>query len=425
MNRDTVFTMRSTPYKFGVGATEEIGDDVASLGLKRVLVVTDAGVAATGLPQRAIALVRAKGIEAGVFQDVSVEPTDTSVKTAIEFAQLFKPDGYLAIGGGSVMDTAKIMNLYTTHPAPFLTYVNAPIGEARPVPGPLKPMVCLPTTAGTSSENTAIAVVDMTELRVKTGISHHHLRATLGILDPLNSLTVPPMVTACSGADVLTHAIESYTALAFNEREKPASAAERPPYQGANPISDIWCEKAIRLVREFLPMAVKDGKDVGARTQMMLATIYAGMGFANAGVHLPHAMGYPIAGNVRGFHPPDYPQKKPLVPHGMSTALGAPASFPFTAHAKPERHKVIAEWMGIKTSGSDSDSAGQALREAFIGFMQSIGLPNGLKAVGYSSSDIPVLTEGTLKQRRLLSLSPEPVTQRAVEKMIEGSLVVW
>ena len=423
--KDTIFTMRSTPYKFGVGVTEELGDDLVSLGLKRVLIVTDAGVVATGLPERALGLIRDKGIEAGVFQDVNVEPTDSSVKMAIEFAQAFRPEGYVAIGGGSVMDTAKIMNLYVTYPAPFLTYVNAPIGEARPVPGPLRPMVCLPTTAGTSSENTAIAVVDITELRVKTGISHHHLRATLGILDPLNSLTVPPMVSACSGADVLTHAIESYTALGYDEREKPATAAQRPPYQGANPISDIWCEKAIQLVREFLPRVVKDGQDCDARTQMMLATLYAGMGFSNAGVHIPHAMGYPIAGNVREFRPPDYPDKKPLVPHGMSTSLGAPASFQFTATAKPARHKLVAQWMGVKTRGSSADSAGKALREAFIGFMQSIGMPNGLQAVGYDANDIPTLAEGTLKQKRLIALSPQPVTQRAVEKMLEQSLVVW
>jgi hydroxyacid-oxoacid transhydrogenase len=423
--KDTVFTMRSTPYKFGAGATEEIGDDLASLGLKRVLLVTDAGVAAVGLPERVIGLVREKGIEAGIFEDVSIEPTDTSVLAAIEFAQSFRPDGYVAIGGGSVMDTAKIMNLYVTHPAPFLAYVNAPIGEARPVPGPLKPMVCLPTTAGTSSENTAIAVVDITNLRVKTGISHHCLRATLGILDPLNSLTVPPMVTACSGADVLTHAIESYTALGYDERERPSPPSLRPPYQGANPISDIWCERAIRLVGEFLPKAVRDGEDRDARTQMMLATVYAGMGFSNAGVHIPHAMGYPIAGNVRGFHPPGYPHAKPLVPHGMSTALCAPAAFQFTATAKPERHREVAEWMGVKVRGSSADSSGQALREAFIGFMQSIGMPNGLKAVGYTSNDIPSLTEGTLKQKRLIALSPKSVTQKAVEEILEQSLVVW
>jgi hydroxyacid-oxoacid transhydrogenase len=265
----------------------------------------------------------------------------------------------------------------------------------------------------------------MTELHVKTGISHQYLRATIGILDPLNSLTVPRMVTACSGADVLTHAIESFTALAYDEREKPATPDLRPPYQGANPISDLWCEKAIKLVREFLPKAVKDGQDPEARTQMMLATIYAGMGFSNAGVHIPHAMGYPIAGNVRGFHPPDYPQKKPLVPHGMSTALGAPASFQFTARAKPARHKQVAEWMGIKTRGASADSAGKALREAFVGFMQSIGIPNGLQGVGYTSNDIPALAEGTLKQKRLLALSPQPVTQKSVEKMLEQSLVVW
>ena len=423
--KDTVFTMRSTPYKFGVGATSEIGSDLASLGLKRVLIVTDAGVASTGLTERVIERVRAAGIEAGLFQDVSIEPTDTSVNAAIEFALAFGPDGYVAVGGGSVMDTAKIMNLYVTYPAPLLTYVNAPIGEGRPVPGPLKPMVCLPTTAGTSSENTSIAVVDMTELRVKTGISHHYLRATLGILDPLNTLSVPPMVSACSGADVLTHAIESYTALAFDEREKPPSPAERPPYQGSNPISDIWCEKAIKLVREFLPKVVADGQDREARTQMMLATIYAGMGFANAGVHVPHALGYPIAGNVREFHPRDYPKKKALVPHGMSTALGAPASFQFTATAKPERHRQIAGWMGVETIGSSPDAAGKALRDAFIVFMQSIGLPNGLQAVGYTSKDIPSLTEGTLKQKRLIGLSPQPVTRNAVEKILEDSLVVW
>jgi hydroxyacid-oxoacid transhydrogenase len=423
--KDQIFTMRSTPYKFGPGVTEEIGEDIASLGLKRVLVVTDAGVAVTGLPERVLSLIREKSIEAGLFQAVNVEPTDSSVKAAIEFAKAFSPDAYVAIGGGSVMDTTKMMNLYVTYPAPFLFYVNAPIGEGRPVPGPLKPMVCLPTTAGTSSENTTVAIVDIAELHVKTGISHQYLRATLGILDPLNSLTVPPMVTACSGADVLTHAIESYTALAYDERDKPATPAERPPYQGANPISDIWCEKAIKLVREFLPKVVRDGQDRYARTQMMLATIYAGMGFANAGVHIPHAMGYPIAGNVREYRPLDYPQKKPLVPHGMSTSLGAPASFRFTATAKPARHKEVAEWMGVKTSASSADSAGGALHEAFVEFMQSIGMPNGLQAIGYTSADIPALTEGTLKQKRLIALSPQTVTQSAVESMLEASLVVW
>lgn len=422
---DTVFTMRSTPYKFGVGATDEIGEDLVGLGLRRVLVVTDSGVLATGIADRVIERIRGKNIECGLFADVRIEPTDSSVQAAIAFAQDFRPEAYVAIGGGSVMDTTKIMNLYVTYPAPFLTYVNAPIGEARPVPGPLKPMICVPTTAGTSSENTSIAVVDITELRVKTGISHQRLRATLGILDPLNSLTVPPMVSACSGADVLTHAIESYTALAYNEREKPSSPALRPPYQGANPISDIWCEKAIKLVHEFLPKVVQDGQDMEARTQMMLATVYAGMGFSNAGVHIPHAMGYPIAGNVRDFHPPDYPNEKPLVPHGMSTALGAPAAFQFTALAKPDRHIKVAEWMGVMAKGNSPEFAGQALREAFIAFMQSIRMPNGLQAVGYTSADIPSLIEGTMKQKRLIGISPRPVTESAVGKMFEDSLTVW
>ncbi len=417
--------MRSTPYKFGVGATNEIGDDLEALGLKRVLLVTDIGVASTGIPARVMELIREHHIEVELFQEIDIEPTDNSVNAAIRIAQSLDVEGYVAVGGGSVMDTAKLMNLYTSYPAPFLTYVNPPIGEGRPVPGPLRPMICVPTTAGTSSENTAVAIIDMTQMHVKTGVSHHFLRATLGILDPLNSISVPPMVSACTGADVLTHAIESYTALAFNEREMPRRSSERPPYQGANPISDIWCEKAIRLVHEFLPKVVKDGNDIEARTQMMLATIYGGMGFGNAGVHLPHAMGYPIAGNVRGFHPPDYPRKKPLVPHGMSTALGAPASFRLTSAAKPDRHKQVAEWMGAKSRGSDAEFAGEALREAFIEFMKIIGMPNGLEAVGFNHADIPLLIEGTMKQKRLLAISPLPVTGKSLEKIFEESLVIW
>jgi hydroxyacid-oxoacid transhydrogenase len=423
--KDTVFTMRSTPYKFGVGVTDEIADDVRALGLRRVLLVTDPGVVATGIPARVEERLQAAGIEHAVYDQVKVEPTDVSVKAAIEFAQGYGADGLLAVGGGSVMDTAKIMNLYTTHPAPFLDYVNAPIGGGRPVPGPLRPLICLPTTAGTSSENTSVAVIDVTELQVKTGISHQYLRASLGILDPRNSLSVPPMVTACTGADVLTHAVESYTNLYYDEREAPETPAQRPPYIGANPISDIWCEQAIRLVVEHLPRAVRDGQDLEARTQMMLATIYAGMGFSNAGVHIPHAMGYPIAGKVRGFHPADYPRTKPLVPHGMSTALGAPAAFEFTAKAKPERHRQVAAWMGVETHGRDAASAGAALREAMIRFMQAIGMPNGLRAVGYDIGDIAALAEGAMAQKRLIQLSPRPVRSEDLAAILERSLTIW
>lgn len=424
-NLDNVFTMRSTPYKFGAGVTEELGDDLLALGLKRVLLITDPGVMETGIPQKVMRILEGKGITFGLYDQVKVEPTDVSAKEAIEFAQGFEAEGYLAIGGGSVMDTAKIMNLYTTYPASFMAYINAPLGEGRPVPGPLKPLVCVPTTAGTSSENTSVAVVDLTELHVKSGISHQSLRATLGVMDPLNSLGVPPLVTACSGADVLTHAIESYTNLYFDEREAPATPSQRPPYVGANPISDIWCEQAIKLVAEYLPKAIRDGSNVEAREKMMLATLYAGMGFSNAGVQIPHAMGYPIAGNVRDYHPESYPRHKPLVPHGMSTSLGAPAAFQFTAHAKPERHHEVAQWMGVSTKGKDGTSAGEALREAFIRFMQTIGLPNGLQAVGYQSEDIPALAEGSMKQTRLIGLAPRPTHLDDVAGILERSLTIW
>jgi alcohol dehydrogenase class IV len=157
----------------------------------------------------------------------------------------------------------------------------------------------------------------------------------------------------------------------------------------------------------------------------MLATIYAGMGFSNAGVHIPHAMGYPIAGHVRGFHPPDYPAAKALVPHGMSTSLGAPAAFAFTAQAKPERHRRVAGWMGVSSAGSDPASAGAAIAEAMIRFMQSIGLPNGLRAVGYDSAQLEALAQGTLQQARLIALSPRAVHLEDVGAILERSLTIW
>ncbi len=301
---ETVFTYGAPALKFGAGAADEIGSDVRQLGVGRCLVVTDPGVAATGGPQRVAEGLRAAGVRAEVWDGVHVEPTDASMRTAVEAARAGGPwDGVVAVGGGSSIDTAKVVALLTSNSGDLMDYVNSPIGGGRAPSHPLVPLVAVPTTTGTGSESTTIAVLDVLAAKVKTGISHARLRPVLAVVDPLLTLTQPPLVTAASGLDVLCHALESFTARPYTSypRKRPH---ERVPYCGANPVSDLWAERALGLLAGALRRAVADGTDVAARTDLALAATFAGMGFGNAGVHVPHANAYPIAGRVRDYRPP-------------------------------------------------------------------------------------------------------------------------
>ncbi|MGB1288858.1 MAG: hydroxyacid-oxoacid transhydrogenase, partial [Aggregatilineales bacterium] len=338
MVNETVFTMDSSSIKVGKGATREIGQDMAALGAKRVMVVTDSNLAQLSPVQVTMKALKAARIDAVLYDRVRVEPTDSSFRDAIDFAIDGNFDGFVAVGGGSTIDTAKVANLYSTYPDDFLAYVNAPIGAGKSVPGVVKPLIAIPTTAGTGSETTGVAIFDYEELHVKTGISSRRLRPILGIIDPDNTKTQPPMVAACAALDILCHAIESLTTLPYTARPAPKNASLRPTYQGANPISDIWTAKAIELVTQYLLPAIHDPDDDNARMQLLLAATYAGIGFGNSGVHLPHAMAYPVAGMVREYRPADYAIDHPIVPHGMSVILNAPAVFRFTASATPQAH---------------------------------------------------------------------------------------
>jgi hydroxyacid-oxoacid transhydrogenase len=331
----------------------------------------------------------------------------------------------VAVGGGSTIDTAKAANLYSTWPADFLDYVNAPIGKGKPVPGPLKPLIAVPTTAGTGSETTGVAIFDLVERRAKTGIAHRHLRPLLGIVDPDNTRTQPPAVAASAGLDVLSHALESYTAIPFNRRPKPERPLLRPAYQGTNPISDLWAIHALEIVAQYLPRAVADTSDDEARGQMALAASMAGIGFGNAGVHLPHGMSYPVAGMVKGFRPSGYATDHPLVPHGMSVILHTPAVVRFTASACPERHLRAAAALGADTRGAGPADTGEILAQRIIHFMQVLKMPRGLAAVGYSESDIPALVEGTLPQHRVTKLSPRPAGETELTELFRASMKIW
>jgi hydroxyacid-oxoacid transhydrogenase len=426
MSNEFAFEMATSNIRFGVGATQEVGMDLADLGVRRALVVTDQNVAQLAPVAIVRTALEAAGVQSVLFDRVRVEPTDGSFREAIQFAEAHAPDGIVAVGGGSVIDTAKAVNLYTTYPpANFLDYVNAPIGKAIPVPGPLKPLIAIPTTAGTGSETTGVSIFDYTDLHAKTGIASRRLKPTLGVLDPDNTRTMPRQVAASSGLDILSHAIESFTALPFTSRPRPASPLLRPAYQGSNPISDIWALQALRIVARCLIPSVDDPGNDDARAQMILAASYAGVGFGNAGVHLPHGMSYAVSGLVRSFTVPGYPADHPLIPHGMSVILNAPAVFRFTAGANPARHLQAAEALGASVTGAKDQDAGKILAERLVWFMERLGVPNGLKAVGYTSADIPRLVEGTLPQHRVTKLSPRPAGPEELARLFEEALTGW
>lgn len=422
---ETVFVLETSPIKFGLGATDEIGYDARRLGLGRVLLVTDRHLAATGLPERVRGLLDEQGVKAELYDGVEIEPTDRSLEDAAAFARGLQVDGFVAVGGGSVLDTAKVANLLTTHPAPLRDYLNRPVGRGLPVPGPLRPLIAVPTTAGTGSETTAVAVAHLPDERLKAGISHRFLRPALGVVDPLNTLSAPPAVTAAAGFDVLTHALESYTTRPYDARPKH-HPPERPAYIGANPASDVFCEKAIEYGARYLRRAVLNGLDLEARVHLALAATYAGIGFGNAGVHLPHALAYPIAGQVREYRPPGYPVSHPLVPHGVSVVLTAPAAFRFTYPTAPERHLRAAALLGVPVEALASEAERrEALPRALIALMRDLGLPNGLEAVGYAEDDIPALVEGTLRQPRLLAGAPRAVGPAELAAVLRDALRYW
>jgi hydroxyacid-oxoacid transhydrogenase len=286
-------------------------------------------------------------------------------------------------------------------------------------------LIAIPTTAGTGSETTGVAIFDYVEKHAKTGIAHRYLKPTLGIIDPDNTATMPAAVAASSGLDVLSHALESYTAMPFDQRPKPNSPLERPAYQGTNPISDIWAIKALELMAEYLPRAYADTSDEEARMSMLMASTIAGIGFGNAGVHLPHGMSYPVAGMVKQFEPAGYEVDHPIVPHGMSVILNTPAVVRFTAPSDPGRHLIAARALGADISDVPPEAAGEVLAERVIHFMKLTDMPNGLNAVGYSNADIPALVQGTLPQHRVTKLSPIEAGEAELTRLFEDSMNIW
>ncbi|KAK4685544.1 hydroxyacid-oxoacid transhydrogenase, partial [Tremellales sp. Uapishka_1] len=448
---DYAFEMAASNLRFGNGATREVGQDLSNMisqlpaaqrSAAKIAVFTDPNVSKLHVMKVVEESLGKEGLNYTVFDKVSVEPTDKSWKEAIDFSRSQKITHFLAVGGGSTMDTAKAANLFVNYPeADLFDFINAPIGKGLPIKKSLSPLIAIPTTAGTGSETTGTAILDIPSRSFKTGIASRALKPTLGIVDTMNTASCPKDVAISAGLDVLFHSLESWTAIPYYERTpRPTNPIQRPAYQGSNPISDIFSTWAMKQTVKYLPRIARDPfGDEEARAQMLLAASTAGIGFGNAGVHLCHAASYPISSLNKGrpsnlqYHHPSYSPSIPLIPHGVAVSLTAPSVFRFTAPSSPQRHREAAAiFLGKERehelTGVRDEAIGDVLGEAIQRFLEDLGVPRGLGAVGYQGSDVSKLVEGMMPQRRVLDLAPilskddKSEEREQLSRIIEGSM---
>ncbi|QFP78082.1 hydroxyacid-oxoacid transhydrogenase [Deinococcus sp. AJ005] len=417
--RERIFTVEATPVKFGPGAALETGWELRRLGARRVFFVVDPEVLRLGLAEAVLNSIRDEGIDVTVYSDVETEPTLACFERAVAAAREADADAFAALGGGSAIDIAKVANLVVSDGGGIMEYVNAPVGGGRQPAGPLRPLLAIPTTPGSGSEATTVAILDLPELRIKTGISHRRLRPTQAVVDPELTRSAPSAVIASAGLDVVCHAAESFLSRPYTSRPRPATPGERPPYQGSNPVADLWSAQAIRNGGQYLRRAVQDANDEEARGAMMLSATMAGVGFGSAGVHIPHACAYPIAGLKHEYRHPGYPGDKNFVPHGFSVIVTAPAAFRFTFDSDPARHIQAASMLTGQTYEPDDRDA---LPDALLSLMRDIQAPLSVRTFGYDESDIPALVDGALKQQRLLNVAPRTPTADDLARIFTESM---
>ena len=420
VHNETIFGLESTQLKFGRNCLNELGWELSKYNFKKILLVVDPVLKDFGVTQKILDQIKSSGEEVITFDHITVEPTLKSFELASLFALENSFDLIIAAGGGSTIDTAKVINLIKVCGGTIMDYVNAPIGKGMKPTSQLLPLIAIPTTSGSGSEATTVAVLDIPELNLKTGISHRFLRPTLALVDPELSKTTPSGVTASAGLDVICHAIESFISKPYTKRKKPNSPDERPPYQGSNPVSDIWSMKAIEFGGEYLSRAVATREDVEARGYMMLSATLAGIGFGSAGVHIPHACAYPIAGLKHSYQAKGY--KNIFIPHGISVIVTAPAVFRFTYDSDPSKHLKAAELL----KGTPLDNPGpESLSYELIKIMKEVGIPSGIKELGYTKEDIPEIITRAMKQQRLLSIAPKNVNENDLHNILTQSMENW
>jgi alcohol dehydrogenase class IV len=422
---DRGFTLGMPTFTFGSGVLAEVGDNARELALRRVALFTDPRLAKNEPVATVKASLAAANVDAVLYDEVVIEPTDASLARAAQFAREANVDGYVSVGGGSVMDTCKAANLYASYPAEFMTYVNAPIGAGQRVPGPVKPHIACPTTSGTGSEATGIAIFTLTSLNAKTGILSRRLIPTIALIDPDVTASLPANVVASTGFDCMSHALESITARAWPRRLNPAKGVARPVSQGANAFSDALAAQALDAVGKYLVRAVRDASDTKARTEMMYAALLAGVAFNAAGCHLPHGLSYAVSGLTKDWHVAGYPDGKTLVPHGMAVVLNNPSVWRHTAPAHPQRHLHCALCLGANTRDATPGDAGEVLALRVIELMRLTGMPNGLTALGFGEAQIDALATGAEPQYRVIKNAPVDIGRDELRSLFRAALRYW
>ena len=386
---------------FGPGAVAQLGELAQRMRLSRVLIVTDRSLVAAGLLKPVQAPLWAAGIAVEIFDGGEPEPSLDLAERSIALARAFQPDGILGLGGGSNMDLAKIAAAVLTHGGSPRDYV----GDDR-LPGPVLPLICVPTTAGTGSEVTAASVLTDTANQIKVGILSNYLRPRLAVVDPRLTLTCPRKVTADSGIDALTHAIEAYTAV--DNEEFPLPSGERTVYQGRHPLGDCLAEKAIELIGRHLERAVHHGDDLAAREGMALGATIAGLAFSNVGVALVHAMEYPVGGATH-------------CSHGEGNGLLLPYVMRFNLRVRVKQFAHIAQLLGEDANGLSEAALAERAITAVERLKSAIGIPARLRDLGVTPDQLRPFAEKTMGIKRILRVNPRPVTVDEVAAIFEAA----
>jgi alcohol dehydrogenase class IV len=386
---------------FGRNALRQLGDLASRLKAKRALIVTDPILTKVGLADRAKEPLTTAGIGVDVFSGGEPEPSMRAALECIALAQKCKPDVFIGLGGGSNMDLAKITAVILAHGGHPRDYV----GDDK-IPGPIAPLICIPTTAGTGSEISAASVLTDTDNHIKVGILSNYLRPRVALVDPLLTQSCPPKVTADSGIDALTHAIEGYTAV--DNADFPLPAGERSVYQGKHPLGDITAEKAISLIGTYLRRAVKDGNDLEARDGMALGATLAGMSFSNVGVAVVHALEYPVGGATH-------------CSHGGGNGLLLPFVMRFNLPARPKEFATIARLLGEDVTGLSEMQAAERSIVAVEKLRKDIGIPQRLRDLGVKEEQLRPFAEKAFGIKRILRVNPRPVTVDDLLGILRGA----
>ena len=424
-NGADTFTVEMPRLTFGRGCLSELGERVKARGVRRAAVFTDRFVCASQHMEDAQRSLTAAGVDYAVFDEIRIEPSDESVMQASRFLSDGDFDGVVSVGGGSVMDTAKGAMVYARYPASFATYFAPPIGAGVPVPGPVLPHIACPTTSGTGSEMTGLSVIRLMEHDTKFVIASRYILPDEALVDPACTDTLPSRVVASTGFDLLSHAIECYTARPYTHWDKIQSPGARPMIQGANPWSDLHAREALRIADEYLVRGVSDSSDHEARDSLMWAATLAGMAFGNCGTHLPHAFSYGVTNLIHDVVTDDYPVPSPFVPHGISVILTSPSVFRFTAEGAPERHLEAAGCLGADARGATPSDAGEVVATRIVELMRATEIPNGLQGIGFAASDANGLADAVMSQRRAIGNAPRETTRDDAADIFESAMSYW